>query len=70
MSRTNKPQVVYAPRPDTSDEDELNSIAAVYRFILNCRAKKAGGPTPATLDNDGKIKEASANVPIIIPDSP
>ena len=32
--------VVYEPRSDTTPEAELNALANVYRFILDCHAKK------------------------------
>ena len=42
------PPIVYAPRPDATPEGELNALANVYRFILDCHAKKEatrpGGP--------------------------
>ena len=34
------PSLTYTPRPDTTPEAELNALAAVYRFILDCHAKK------------------------------
>lgn len=32
--------VTYTPRPDATPEGELNALASVYRFILDCNAKK------------------------------
>ncbi len=29
-------QVVYTPHPDATPETELDTLAAVYRFILDC----------------------------------
>jgi len=38
--------VSYAPRPDATQEAELDVLASVYRFILDCRAKEnAAGVT-------------------------
>ena len=34
------PTVSYSPRPDISTEAELDTLAGVYRFILDCHAKK------------------------------
>lgn len=34
--------ISYAPRPDATPETELSSLASVYRFILDARAKKEG----------------------------
>ena len=49
-------RIVYTPR-DTTPEGELNALAAAYRFILDCHAKKKatrpGGPDDAEdLEND------------------
>jgi hypothetical protein len=34
----------YAQRPDATPEAELSALAAVYRFVLDCRAKKEAAP--------------------------
>ena len=34
------PPTIYTSRPDTTLEAELNVLANVYRFILDCHAKK------------------------------
>ena len=34
------PHIIYTQRAGTTAETELNALAAVYRFILNCHAKK------------------------------
>jgi hypothetical protein len=60
MSRTNEPQVVYTPHPHISSGDELGALVLVYRFVLDCRAKKLGDSTIAALD-DGKVR--SKHVP-------
>jgi len=36
------PHLVYRPRPDATQEGELNSLAAVYRYLLDCHARKEG----------------------------
>jgi hypothetical protein len=36
----NSPRVIYAPRPDATPEAEVDMLANVYRFILDCHAKK------------------------------
>lgn len=35
-----EPRIVYTLRPDATPEGELNVLANVYRFILDCNAKK------------------------------
>jgi hypothetical protein len=34
------PRITYVPRPDATQEAELNALASVYRFILDSSAKK------------------------------
>ena len=41
------PPIVYTPCLGATPEGELNALASVYRFILDCHAKKmAAEPTP------------------------
>ncbi len=41
-------RITYTPRPDATPEGELNALAAVYRIILDCYAKKnAAGRLPS-----------------------
>jgi hypothetical protein len=47
MARTSEAQITYTPRPDTTAEAEVDALAAVYCFILDCKAKKEGGPDTA-----------------------
>jgi hypothetical protein len=48
------------PRPETTPEEELSALAAVYRFILDCHARK--GAAPASRPDDGTaVKEESAD---------
>jgi hypothetical protein len=46
--------VSYAPRPDATAEAEISALANVYRFVLDCRAKKEatrpGSPNDAERD--------------------
>ena len=34
------PHIAYAPRPDATPEAEIATLAAVYKFVLDCHAKK------------------------------
>jgi hypothetical protein len=34
------PRIIYTPRPDVTPDAEVNVLANVYRFILDCHAKK------------------------------
>jgi hypothetical protein len=41
------PRIIYTPRPDATPDAELNVLANVYRFILDCHAKQvAAEPIP------------------------
>ena len=41
--------IVYRPRVDVGPEAELSTLANIYRFVLDCHAKKRG----RTLDESG-----------------
>jgi len=44
MLRTSEVQISYTPRREATQEDELNTLAAVFRFVLyKSRASKEGG---------------------------
>jgi hypothetical protein len=45
-------RVVYKSRPDATPESEAQALAAVYRFVLDCHAKKKAGVRRA--GDDGK----------------
>ncbi len=52
------PHITYATRPDSTPEGEMNALANVYRFILDCHAKKEAAP--ASRPDDAKeIKNVS-----------
>jgi hypothetical protein len=44
-------RITYTPRSDATPESELSALAAVYRFILDCHAKKEGRPTTSGPEN-------------------
>jgi hypothetical protein len=44
------PRITYTPRPDATPEAELDALANVYRFVLDCQAKKEGGLATAPDD--------------------
>jgi hypothetical protein len=52
MSST--PRIRYICRPDTTLETERDALAAVIRFVLDCHAKKEGGPTITAPDDPKK----------------
>ena len=63
----NSPRFTYTSRPDATPEAELSALAAVYRFILDCHAKKmAAEPAPEPDGHDGtKLQGDSADAQII-----
>jgi hypothetical protein len=52
----NRPRITYAPRPDATPEAELDALAAVYRFILDCRAKRLATES-GSCDDAGIVKK-------------
>ena len=49
----NSPRIIYTSRPDATPEAELNVLANIYRFLLDCHArkKKAAGMTSTDSDD-------------------
>jgi hypothetical protein len=58
------PRIVYRPHPDSTPETELSALAAVYKFVLDCRAQKKGGPATAPDSAKKGSDEFSARVRI------
>jgi hypothetical protein len=48
------PRISYIPHPDATQEAELNALASVYRFILNCCAKQNAAGVTTTDGDDAK----------------
>ena len=58
-------RITYAPRPDATPEAELDALASVYRFVLDCgdarradamkKATRPGGP------DDGEESKNASN---------
>ena len=55
------PSIVYSPRLDTTPEAELIALATVYKFVLDCHAKKAAEPA-SELDGRDDVKESNGHV--------
>jgi hypothetical protein len=62
MSRAS---LTYIPRPDATPERELDALAAVYRFILDCRVKKEAARPAAP--NGAKGAKDARPASIILP---
>jgi hypothetical protein len=64
MQPTSASPIAYYPRPDASPETEHLSLSAIYRFVLDCHAKKKGGPATAPdspkggSENDSRAKSS------------
>ena len=60
------PRVTYVPRPDAAPKSELDALASVYRFVLDCgdahradamkKATRRGGPD----DGEGSKNASTA----------
>ncbi len=50
----NSPRVQYVPREDVTPETELSALGNVYRFILDCHAKKNAAGVTSTNGDDAK----------------
>ena len=55
----NCPEVIYRPRPNATPETEISALAACYRFILDCHAKKEGA-RPGAPDDTKESKHDGA----------
>lgn len=58
-------KVAYSARLDTTPEGETNALASVYRFVLDCHAKKKasrpGGPDDAEESKNDRTAEPKYN---------
>jgi hypothetical protein len=62
----NNSRITYTPRPDATPEVELDALAAVYRFILDCHERKKAAP--ASRPDDAE-RSSSDGARTIIPES-
>lgn len=58
-------RIIYTPRPGATSEGEVAALASVYRFLLDCHAKRKGGP--ATAPNDAKEIDNDRGAELNIP---
>jgi hypothetical protein len=40
----NSPEVIYVAHPEATAESSRSALSNVYRFVLDCRAKKGVAP--------------------------
>lgn len=60
------PTITYASLPDTTPEAELSALSAVYKFILDCHAKKDAVAMTSSNGDDAKGSvndRAKASIP-------
>ncbi len=62
------PVVAYAPRADTTPEVELSALSSIYKFVLDCRAKKNAVGAGHTDGDDAKgsrheVRANEASIP-------
>jgi hypothetical protein len=56
------PRITFASRPDATPEAEVNVRANVYRFILDCHAKKMAPEPDSRDDQKGVCKQGKGAV--------
>ena len=61
-------RITYTPRPDATPEAELDALASVFRFVLECHAKTEGRPTTSGPDDAKEITSVRARH--IVPEEP
>lgn len=42
-------RIVFSPCPDAAPKAELEALAAIYRFVIDCHAKKEGATNDAAV---------------------
>jgi hypothetical protein len=57
------PRITYVPRPDATQEAELNALASVYKFILDRRAMKNAAGVTSTNGDDAErgLNDSASN---------
>ena len=63
---SNAVRVTYTPRSDATPEAEIGALSAVFRFVIDCHAKKSASipdkSRPKDPDNECKKHEEVSNV--------
>jgi hypothetical protein len=57
-----EPRLVYRPRPDATPEVERVALAQVYRFVLDCWAKRREASSESDGRNDAAIASDTEEV--------
>lgn len=63
------PKIIYTPRADATPETELQALANVYRFILDCHEKNKAAEAHGGEDDarKGDLDDRAANKSIPAP---
>jgi hypothetical protein len=64
-----RPTASYAQRLDNTPEAELSALASVYRFILDCHAKKNAASVDSANGDDVKESKNESRRKDIIPNT-
>ena len=52
-------RIVYSPRPDTTPETELSTLAAIYRFAVACHLQERGRLPDKSGPDDEKVRSSN-----------
>ena len=55
-----KPVIAYAPRANALPETEIAVLASIYKFALDCHAKKEAAPESRPDDAEGSKNDRTA----------
>lgn len=58
------PAIIYSPRLNIAPKAELSALAPVYRFILDCHAKKEAAPRQSRPEDVKGSKNDRARISI------
>jgi hypothetical protein len=61
-AQSSEVEITYTSRLDVTSEGELNALAAVYRFILDCRREKKGTRPGAPDDAEGRSNAGATQI--------
>ena len=57
----NDPRIAYTPLPDATPEGELEALAAVYAFVLDCHDRKKATDGSGGQDDGKEIEDDPAD---------
>jgi hypothetical protein len=56
----NSPHITYTRRSDATSEAEVAALGAIYKFVLDCHAKKEAAPESRPDDAKGSKNDRTA----------